>query len=219
LIGVDHFFIIDDCSDDNQTAKVLQLYHDQHSILTRFKPSQLRHIYCKPHWRNEIAHYVFLLNIVRNHCTWVAQTDPDEYIFPTNDTETIRFLPSLLEGKEAPIRMPWYLMSTHGHEKRTAGLIIDRFTTGRINKHIKTFVKTNWVVKWNNSHHPFFYDPEFRYAESPFVHSWEVNFSQQCPLPQHSPLYIRHFSCMSWEEYMLFRGARNLTSGNHINVW
>ena len=144
--------------------------------------------------------------------------DADEYIFPVDDPKIVRFLPGLLQNQTI-IRMPWYLMSTHGIEARNSGLIIERFTEGVMNHHIKTFVKTVLISDWKNSHYPVFSDKQMDFAAHPFVYEWEMNMSVPCPKPKVSPFFIKLFQGLSWQEYMELRGSRNRTSANEVNPW
>ena len=144
--------------------------------------------------------------------------DVDEYMFPVENPRAIRFLPGLLRNRSI-IRMPWYLMSTHGHETRKSGLIIERFTNGIMNMHVKTFVKTSLISDWRNSHYPVFISENMSFYGHPFVYAWEMNFSIPCPKPKVSPIFLKHFQGLSWQEYMELRGSRNITSAGEVNPW
>lgn len=171
------------------------------------------------HVPNEGLHFDYLFKLSKNICRWTTIIDPDEFLFPLVDTDTIKFLPPLLVHQEKPLRMPWFLMSSHGYENKTGGLLINRFTQGVMNNHIKSLVKSSWVSSWKKSHFPFFKNESWRYAQEPFANEWEMNMDVSCPIPKNSSIYVRHFLAMSWEEYMRFRGSRNLTSDNENNPW
>ena len=216
MIGVDRIIIADDCSTDI-TPNVLQEFADQ-KLITYLKSQHLKYLNCSAFNPDELSHFRYLFHFARRKCDWVTIIDADEYIFPVVEPKSVRFLPLMLTNQSL-IRMPWFIMSTHGKEVRTSGLIIERFTTGLINQHIKTFARTSIISDWRKSHYPVFKIKEMKFGEHPFAYKWEMNMSVPCPLPRHSPIYLRHFQGLSWEEYLETRGSRNRTSANEDNPW
>lgn len=190
---------------------ILREFEDQ-NIITYLKPQDLK-VNCSSVKLNENTHFSNLLRYSPGLCDWVTVIDPDEYIFPVDDPKEVSFLPGLLRDQTL-IRMPWYLMSTHGREQRTSGLIIERFKTGMMNNRIKTFVKTSLISYWQNSHYPIFRHVNMTFGEHPFVHDWEMDMNQACPRPKVSPIYLRHFQGLSWQEFVERRVARNRTAAN-----
>jgi hypothetical protein len=216
-IGVERFFIADDCSSGRNTTKVLQPFSHEDKVKIFFQ-KQLNYLNCSDFRPDESRHFSFLFQYSQPMCEWIAAIDVDEYIFPLENPREVKFLPDLLRHHDL-VRMPWYLMSSHGHEVREPGLIVERFTEGVMNQHIKTFAKSSLISDWRSSHYPMFIDRKLRFAQHPFVYDWEMNMSLPCPKPMASPLILKHFQSLSWEEYMELRGSRNVTSDNKPNMW
>jgi hypothetical protein len=165
-----------------------------------------------------------MFKIAKPDCRWIAVVDVDEYMFPTVDTVAVRFLPEVLRNAEPIIRMPWYVVSNSGIESRQKGLIIENFLGGIFNPHIKTLARSATLNDWAFFHFPVFKDivvsngmNASEFAGSAFTMKWELNTSQACPIPT-SPIYLKHFMTLSWEDYQVLR-MRNRTSGNSINPW
>jgi hypothetical protein len=220
-IGMDHFYISDDCSSTRHAQETCKHFEDE-GIVTFF--NRLPFLNCSNHIPDGNAHFRYLFRVARQNCRWIAVIDVDEYIFPTVDTSQVRFLPELLRTAEPVIRMPWYVVSNNGTEKLRKGLIIENFVGGVFNSHVKTFARSITLSNWAFFHYPVFQDRLMsngrnasEFANSPFTMAWELDTSVDCPVPT-SPLYLKHFMTLSWEDYQVLR-TRNRTSGNSPNPW
>lgn len=156
LAGIDHFWIADDCSDDDgKTMFWLKFYADLGFVSIYKSP----HVDCANHIPREWDLYNALFDRVQPKCKWTAVFDVDEYIFPTNEDEgkTAQgpYLKTLVKEARKPIfRMPSRFMSTHAREKRPPGLIIDAYVHDEFNPVIKTIIMSKYVALWNFSHYP-----------------------------------------------------------------
>ena len=94
----------------------------------------------------------------KNMCEWVAVIDIDEYIFPVesiNEKITHNFIRyKLMNSTAAQIRMPYFVLCSHGLKTRPHGLIIDNYWNGYWYPAIKTMAKTNLVKTWGSPHYP-----------------------------------------------------------------
>ena len=188
---------------------------------------------------NEGKLFNFLFQKSKPWCEWTAVIDADEYIFPSTDGDYERaiqkqpdsFLKSVLnEFIVYPIvRMPWYIMSSHGYERRPHGLIAAKYIEGMFQKllKMKTIIRSRYVVSWTDSHHPLkfgWFSPSIegkplREYNRPFlVQPNEMTLKKECLVPK-SPLVIRHYRALSWEDFRSIRLNRTHTSFGGTNVW
>ena len=188
---------------------------------------------------NEGKLFNFLFQKSKPRCDWTAVIDADEYIFPSTDAEYERimkrkpdsFLKAVLSTfiVNPILRMPWYIMSSHGYERRPHGLITARYIDGMFQKllKMKTIIRSRYVVSWTDSHHPLkfgWFSPSvegkpLRDYNRPFlVQPNEMTYKNECSVPR-SPLVIRHYRALSWEDFRSIRLNRTHTSFGGTNVW
>ena len=139
--GVDHFFLVDDCStsNDRREAFLFDCIDKGFCTITNASTSDCA---------NERLHFKGMFSKYGTACLWVSVIDPDEYIFPTqfNLDISLYFLRRMLQNtSEILFRMPWYVMTSNGYENRPRGLLIDNYISGEYTNHIKTMIKSNYV--------------------------------------------------------------------------
>ena len=194
---------------------------------------------CSPHTPNEGKLFNFLFERSKSVCNWVTVIDVDEYIFPSTDLEyeTINqkysepFIKALLKNHVTHpiVRMPWYIMSSHGFERRPNGLVTNNFYEGIFQNTIKmkTLIRSSYVVSWTDSHHPLkfsWFSPKIggktlREYNRPFlVQPHEMTYRNDCLVPR-SPLLVRHYRSLSWEDFRAIRMNRTHTSFGGRNLW
>jgi len=134
-MGVEHFFLYNNLSDDNYLS-VLKYYIDRGIVTLRDWPEP---------WRKGTQSNVYrdCLDQYGNESRWIAFIDLDEFLFAPN-AET---LTGVLKGYEGfpGIVVNWQVYGSSGHKKKPAGLVIENFTmkarTDWIrNKHVKSIV-------------------------------------------------------------------------------
>mmetsp|Transcript_5459 Transcript_5459/g.5622 ORF Transcript_5459/g.5622 Transcript_5459/m.5622 type:complete len:486 (-) Transcript_5459:298-1755(-) len=226
LIGFNHIYISDDCSTDNKTVPLLHHYHK--TGLISFYP-HLPFLNCSYHVPDENSHFRYLSSIAKDQCKWLAMMDIDEFIFPTNTPFKIDFLPDILASSESQglLRMLSYNIGSHGLEKRSEDCIISTYYYGMLDVHIKTMALTEVVLDWGFTHHPVLFKQSFIesknniirfFAYHPFHHPWETQTINGCVVPV-SPIYIRHYKTLSWEDFQMIRVPRARTGGNDMNLY
>jgi hypothetical protein len=128
------------------------------------------------------------------------------------------------------IRMPWFQVGTQGREKRvTDKLIIDAYIDGDFATVKKTFAQTKYLMTWGNSHHPEkfeFFSPHIdgkplrEYSRPFYIQPHEMgsksksksksksaSSSFNCTFPK-SPLFVRHYQGLSFEDFKIIRIPR-----------
>lgn len=135
LMGVEHFFLYNNLSDDNYLS-VLKYYIDRGIVTLRDWPEP---------WRKGTQSNVYrdCLDQYGNESRWIAFIDLDEFLFAPN-AETLTGVLKEYEGFPG-IVVNWQVYGSSGHKKKPAGLVIENFTmkarTDWIrNKHVKSIV-------------------------------------------------------------------------------
>ena len=219
--GVDHFFLLDDCSAPNARREHFLDQCVANHIATVFPPDESK---CA----NEQHSINYLFQHSKESCHWTMVIDADEYVFPTNfgnaNKSVLHFLSHFLNEASDyvdAIRMSAYTMSSNGLEKRPKGLVIDNYVKGFFNPsngHVKTLIKSDRVAEWRFSHHPTklttpsLGDSILRVHLSPE----EMILSGNCSTPS-SPFFLKHFQALSFEDYLMDRGSRTKNSDGQDN--
>jgi hypothetical protein len=113
-LGVDHFFIFDNNSEDN-IDQVLKPYLT-HGIATLIR---------WPLLGGQIDAYNYALHFFGQATEWMAYIDLDEFIV-LKDSDSLPAFLSGLEGADQ-VLMPWRSIGFSGHRKRPAGLVIENY--------------------------------------------------------------------------------------------
>lgn len=227
LLGIDQFYIMDDCSaDEGRTAGLLGLY-ESFGLVRSFKRDV-----CNPHVPDEKAILKMLFNEAKPYCQWVAVFDVDEYIILDDAIRYDYSLPAFLQENGSPVmRLMWWVVGSDGHETRPDGLMIENYKIGRLdsNLHVKSMARTDVVEEWAFAHHPTkFIDSVPHVMDGQPLLSGFNNINatktiiddqgRTCLLPE-SPVYIKHYVYRSYQEFMQTRGTRKKTNSNIPNPW
>lgn len=199
---------------------------------------------CSPHIPGEGKLMDHLFQISKHRCNWIAVIDADEYIAPSSDSTyelavskqgdiTEPFLKLILHKvvTNPIVRMPWFIMSSHGYELRPFGLITSKYIDGKFlpmgSILMKTLIQSRYVVSWTDSHHPLkfsWFTPAvsgqtLRDYNRPFlVQPREMTVTESCLVPR-SPLLIRHYQALSWHDFNAIKRNRTLNSFGTPNAW
>lgn len=114
-LGVDHFFIYDNNSEDG-IDRILKPYIN-HGIVTLM------------HWPllgGQIDAYNHAIHLFGHSTEWMAYIDLDEFIVIKEPLSLPEFLAGL-EGADQ-LLIPWRNFDFSGHEKRPSGLVIENYT-------------------------------------------------------------------------------------------
>lgn len=238
LMGIDHIYIVDDCSDRVAHLKRKLSHYTSNHQVTLMDSSNGNKSFCENHIPNEdaISNFVFQ-NFAKKDCEWIGNIDMDEYItirgFQGGDPKDA-FLGVLRSRVHPYVRLPWWKMGSDGHVTIPPGFITDSYRNGEIWFDVKTIAKSSVLNEWSCSHHPTLLPPtrDIRlnntkismgeYVESSTI--WddeylmvEVN-NKTVRLPKHS-LYVKHYVYLSWPEYEMQRAQYVVTSSGDTSPW
>jgi hypothetical protein len=146
-IGVDHFIIYDNMSEDGTSdviARCSVLYPTtiiQWSVQTKFAHQEA---------------YEHCVRSFRLVFDWIVFVDVDEFVLPVRDGTLPAFLATLRDA--SAVACPWAMFGSSGHDQEPAGLTIDAYT-GRApeefgpNRHTKMIVRPHLVRQVHLSHY------------------------------------------------------------------
>lgn len=202
LLGVEHFFIYDNESDDDLHKK-LSSYIEKGIVSYIYCPGAVMQI---PVYNDAIARFK-----ERSH--WMAFIDIDEFIVLT--PQYSKNLPAFLNSFEQydMLGINWCVFDCNNHESRpTSGYVISNYTrchaddNDPANKHIKCIVKPQSVKICTSPHYMYLkpgklaVDENFKKLIAPFTPHVSIN-----------KIRINHYFTKSKEEY-IFKLSRGRTS-------
>ena len=114
--GVNHFYLIDNGSDDMYLEKI-QSFIDK-GIITLFSDGEK--------WAQVKLYNQYVLPI-KNDSEWLMVCDLDEFIYARNGYDTISDYLNSRPNNTAMIRIPWKMFGSNGNKKQPAS-VIDSFT-------------------------------------------------------------------------------------------
>eukprot|EP00002_Diphylleia_rotans_P009102 TRINITY_DN1910_c0_g1_i1.p1 TRINITY_DN1910_c0_g1~~TRINITY_DN1910_c0_g1_i1.p1 ORF type:complete len:327 (-),score=16.72 TRINITY_DN1910_c0_g1_i1:181-1161(-) len=214
-LGVDQIYIANDCSRDSIWTDILNdIRHDRVEIISSF-----RNCYNERPDENKIFSHMFKTRIVGN-CTWAGVMDMDEFM---TFQDSGKNLLSQLENFAHPagfLRMPWWVMSSHGLLKRYPGFWIDTFRVGWMEKWVKTFARVDVLKDWANTHYPVLnMENEQLYATEDLHVEESRQLGDTTERIPANGIFIKHFRFLSWEEFLLQKAKYNQTSEGLDNPW
>ena len=171
LAGIDKFYLYDNESTD-----------DTHTILTPYVKSGLVDYTYFPIDKPQLPAYN---DCIRRHASdtkWLAFIDLDEFIVPISATNLKDMLLEYENGYSQVV-INWLLFGNNGLERRTEGLVIERFTRRGLR---------HWLSK-------AIVNPRKIYRVG--VHEHIVG--GRTARPDINTVRINHYHCKSWEEYVL----------------
>jgi Glycosyltransferase family 92 len=140
--GVDHFFFYEKLSRDHY-REVLAPWTAA-GIATLF--DNWPHVPVSPSAEEDCV----LRSIGRFE--WIGFIDADEFVVIGDGRGIGEFL---AEYPEYPaVALHWYMYGSNGHERRPEGPVIAEYTRREQdpNRHVKCFVRPQWVARYRNSH-------------------------------------------------------------------
>ncbi len=200
VVGVEHFVIVDDSSNDGTTELLGRLA--ALGIINHVR------LFRRPAEAPQLPAYRSILKQYGHRFEWLAFVDADEFIVPTDG---LSVLPMLLEAASdtGAVLLNWATYGSSGAETEAPEPVIERFTqrAGKdwiVDHHTKAIVRTQACVSTGNTPHFFRLKSgwQSRHSDgSPYVpHPRAVEgFSQA--LVQ-SPVRINHYIVKSREEFL-----------------
>ena len=212
LIGIQHFFIADDCSTSGSSTNYWLKFYEKAGLVTPFFTQPLNN--CSNHHPREsyLLQYVFEHVRSKPLCAWIGVVDPDEYIVPVNNS-TLKMFTS--NPANIYLRIPWLFMGHSAQQVEKNESKLSTFLCGEWNPHIKTFAREEVIRGWHSSHYPTFYSVNLnkQLGPDPFLAKpFEYSTVDGCDrIPLHG-LAIRHYYHLSFQEHMKVRGNRKHSS-------
>jgi hypothetical protein len=189
LVGVQKFFIYDNESTDN-LRDFLEPYIKDGVVEYTFFPGK----------RQQIAAYNDAIHRYSNVSFWLAFIDIDEFLVPVED-ETI---PDFLRNFEdiPGIEINQILYGSSGHQKKTEGLVIERFKDHSppdilVNRGAKSIVNPRYVCYMATGH-------VAEYFEGKYSVDTNKNKNKKPSLNRpalHDKMRRNHYSCKSFDEF------------------
>ena len=211
LAGVNHFYIYDNESPDNQ-KEVLQPYIDAGIVTYIFYPGKAR----------QYEAYMDAVQNYRFFCKYMAFIDGDEFIFPYADKSISEVIEEILSDKQRAggVAINWHQFGSNNLEKADYSRgVLERFTRRASDKNIWINPKNNTpagnaIVKTvaNPRKIEYCWNPHF---VSYFFGLSAINENgEEVPLHYNNPptakkIVINHYKQKSREEYeaKIARGA------------
>lgn len=202
--GVEKFYVYDNESTD-ETRDVLRLYIESGVVEYKYWPGH----------RRQLAAYDDCLAQHRFSARWIAFIDLDEFIVPVKDKSIPEFLHRFEDF--AAVEINWLVYGSNGHEKKTPGTMMERFTAHsvpghRLNRHVKSIVNPRRVFNMIGCH------------EAAKISGWIADSHMQ-PVtknfrerePQQDVIRVNHYAVRSYEEF-IEKQARGRASGTQKTV-
>lgn len=193
-IGIDHFYIYDNDSNDNLENKLIE-YGDR---ITYSKISgKLR----------QLDAYNDALNRYRYTTKYMAVIDADEFIYsPLGDHKIFPFVNKVLKNKKVGgLAVNWLIFGSSGYVNRPKGLVTDNYiyranTNFNKNHHIKTIFNPRKVFYFSITHYPNYLPGYVAVDEN--LQRVSGAFSKNVNVKK---IRINHYYCKSKQEYLMKR--------------
>mgnify|MGYP002280373457 CR=1 FL=1 len=209
-LGIDHFYIADNGSDDG-TAELLARLH-QACIVTL------------THWpateQAQLRWYTRALDQYRHDAKYLAFIDADEFITPSVDVKPMARIEAVLGmAGVGVLALEWRVFGSSGQTMQEPGLVIERFTHAssaarRVNRHVKSIVNPAAVERMFV--HSADLKDGYHYADAegqPIAFRGGRTRSGRVDVPIADTLRINHYVIKSEQEFVekkMRRGRANL---------
>ena len=192
LAGVDHFFIYDNDSPDNQ-KEILQPYIDAGLVTYTFFPGSSPQF---PAYNDAIQRFKYL-------CRYIAFIDGDEFILPKSNRSIIEVVDEILSDKPniGGLGITWHCFGSSGQVKADYNRgVLERFTyraPTEFNPTIKDIVNPRKINFFDCPHRMNYYGGFYTIDENASILLTIKNKS--CA---DKKIVINHYVTKSFEEYM-----------------
>lgn len=139
VLGIDHFFVADNASDDGTTQLLTALHAI--GVVDHFSFPGI------PGRPPQLPAYAQIMTRYRANADWIAFIDADEFIYPTDGARSVQPFFSALGPAVGAVALNWAIFGSSFREEPSAGMVIERFTRRArtehsTNLHFKTVVRT-----------------------------------------------------------------------------
>jgi hypothetical protein len=190
LVGVQKFFIYDNESTDN-LRDFLEPYIKDGIVEYTFFPGK----------RQQVIAYNNAIHRYSNISFWLAFIDIDEFLVPIEDKTIPDFLHNF---EDVPgIEINQVLYGSSGHQKKTEGLVVERFKDQSpldilINRGVKSIVNPRHVCYMATGHIAEYFEGEYSVDT-------QKNKNKKSSLNRpalHEGIRRNHYGCKSFEEFL-----------------
>jgi glycosyltransferase involved in cell wall biosynthesis len=205
LVGVTKFYIYDNGSTDN-LKQILEPY---------IKEGIVTYVYYPGHHQQVNA----MNNAIRKSLKetfWLACIDTDEFIVPISTLSLPEFLQNF---EDVPgLEINWLMYGDNGQERKTEGLIIERFRTRSfeefaVNKHVKSIVNPR-AVYMAGVHNAVYFDAQYSVNTNKVANKHYFSDRNGC----FDKVVINHYFTRSLEEYLLKQKVGRADSSPQRNM-
>lgn len=148
---VDRIYIYDNESPDNM-HEILKPYIESGKVIYNYFPGRGK----------QLAAYSDAIMKYRYKTKYMAFIDVDEFIVQENNSQSLYCAVESIMKKNkraGGVAVNWRMYGSGGHEKRTSGLVTERFvfrgdTDARGNDCIKTIANPRYIEKYEHDHYP-----------------------------------------------------------------
>ena len=200
-IGVTDFFIADNGSTDGTEELLTDLARKKHIVRLRVLGIA-----------KQVPAYNHILSKFGERCDWLAFIDADEFLLPESGS-IAAYLETLTDKAIGAVTVSWAVYGSSGHETRTEGLVIERFTRrGRQqairNRLCKSIVRPHAIEKVLGAHRALLKEGFIE------VTSDGVPTDPSVPLMKRPPVWVgirlNHYVIKSREEFITNKQPRGM---------
>jgi len=182
-VGVDHFYIYDNAS-IIPVKETLSKYIEKNIVTVIDFPSKCGQL-------NAYSHCIFNYKYFSD---WIAFIDCDEFLIPKSSDN----IKNILKDYEqyGGLCVNWKFFGSSGFKEKQSGLISETFKSCSDNNHIKTIIKSEFVLSpGSNSHYFKYIDGKNSVSEN--FELVDSAFSK----PSYNKIQLNHYYSKSFEEW------------------
>lgn len=207
LLGVERFYLYDNCSDD-LTTKILNYYTNIGQVIYHYWPDQ----------PGQVSAYNHCLENHQLESEWIAFIDLDEFLFPISCDNLLEVLEEFSDVSAVVVN--WLIFGTSGHKKQPTGLQIENFNQRAendfgANLNYKSIIKPLKVLSCKNPHSFFCQENNYGVTENLQIVTTKIT-----PIHSVTKLRINHYFTRSWEEAQnkIKRGRATLNTKRKLDT-
>ena len=208
LAGVDHFYLYDNDSTDNQRE-----------VAAPYIEAGLADYFHAPGKVMQCTVYNDAVKNFKFHCRHMAFIDADEFIFPKTNQSIVEVVDEILSRNErsAGVAINWQIFGSNNHESADySGGVLERFTRRAPsdwapdnlgNNRVKTVANPRKIKFVINPHYPNYFEKIFSVNEN----GAPVTEDSNCPVT-FEKIAVNHYYTKSREEFAkkIWRGRTDI---------
>lgn len=199
-VGFEHFYLYDNRSVDDWYARIPKRLLDANRVT----------IVSVPLDKSQVLAFNHCVRAVRGRVKWLALLDADEFLYPTQEGESLAGILSEFSASPA-VAINWQMFGTNGHILRPQGGVLENYKACAAsgNQHVKIIVQPELTVRIVTPH------------DARYVNGLSAVNEKGVPVrgafsnpPSLERLRINHYWTKSVEEYFL----RKLNRGDAVGL-